>query len=827
MSASGLFPFPSSSPYGNAVPSVGAQAAFQLPPLASFPNVTSTTTPPVISHGTFPQQPMFALPSSPQVQAWPKLLDTAVPMFPATNTTPAPTGSVGTLPSLPPANVPLRPTAMLPVLTNPIVPTPTTAAIAFPAFPSISSPKPAALPLVTVSSSFETRPSPPVFTQLQLQLPPAQPTLALSAPMFTSSALPAAQSTFASPTFSPFAPLQTTFTPHTTSAPGLPAFASPSVHTPVANTNTNVFSFQPLPLQMVPISSSMGFPDGTSRNPYPYPTAFGFPGDNRPVPVALRNNQIEWSQRILRIYQKYNIYADTSTTGCGKTCVCIWAAQQFSQCQILNDPIPPLPYLYIVVICPLAVRAHWEEETSKRNMQCITITYESLRGTKNYPPSHGLLERMDIVSEGDREFTRFVSTELWRKMVNKGVMLVIDENQKAKNASDQSRAVQALLEPVHRSTVSKAAMLSFTPFESPENAVVALRLLGILHNEKLYNIDPHTKEFTALGIQEVINAANENDATATQRIVLETGMSKSKMSILCYNLLSGPIKAGISGAMSPPTNILGKLDAKNGFYKISGDNAQRLEDAVGSLSRAVGYKNGAIDHQQMSNNMGAVTKSLMAMEEAKLPDMVRVAWKKFQDDPYAKVIICLNYIESIKAVAAMLALFQPQILMGSTSAKKRQTIINTFNQPSLACRLIIMNPEVGGVGINLHDKSEGGLFRRYMWISPGFKMSIMAQAAGRIFRDSTTSDAFVRIFYGMNEEALREAQAAQASSSSNALIVSNAISTFTDTTMDNVAYEMKILEAIARKSKTNYGMLDEKTQSLVKLPGDWERYYEL
>jgi hypothetical protein len=123
----------------------------------------------------------------------------------------------------------------------------------------------------------------------------------------------------------------------------------------------------------------------------------------------------------------------------------------------------------------------------------------------------------------------------------------------------------------------------------------------------------------------------------------------------------------------------------------------------------------------------------------------------------------------------------------------------------------------------LHDKSEGGLYPRYMLISPGFKMSVMAQAAGRIFRDSTTSDAFVRIFYGINDNALQQAQAALASSSNSP----GGTTTLSNSTLEGVAYEMKILEAIAKKSKTNYGMLDEKTQSLTKLPGDWERYYEL
>ena len=664
-----------------------------------------------------------------------------------------------------------------------------------PAFPqaiSSSSSTPAFPPMVSSASStfspLQTMVPPPVFPQASSSngLPSMFSNLSLNS-YGTTAPIPSAAPQVMSPTFK-------TLPSFPVAAPSAPLY--------------NGLGFQaPPPVQMVPFAA-VSTPFNQSAH-----NMFVRPG---PIKLELRNYQKEWSQRILGIYKHSNIYIDTSDTGCGKTVAAIWSAMQFPQVALEGETRIPLSYLPMVVICPSTLEQQWRDETAKYGIQCITMTYESLRGTKLHPPTHGLLERFDTVSEGGRNFTRFAPTEAWQIMVNRGVMVVIDECQKAKNATVQSHAVQTLLQPVHRSKISKAALLSKTPFEGLHHAETYLRILGILTHEKLHNIDPHTKAFIPLGLQEVINYAAKADPAKTDKIVFETGMSKSKNDLLCYNLLSGPIKNLIAGAMPKPDNITGILDAKNGFYRISGENAQKLEDAVNNLSRAVGYRNGSVDSQMMSSNMGAVTKSLMSAEEAKLPDMARVSYQLLQE-PNVKLIICLNYIEHMKMMAAMLSMagIEPQILNGRVSVKKRNKIIAMFNQEDLACRILIMNPEVGGVGVNLHDRSQGGRFPRKMLISPGYKMSIIAQSAGRIYRDSTTSDAMVRTFYGLNTVALDNL---------------NTLPVVAGTTeaerLSSLAYEMKILEAIHHKSKINYGMLDEVTQKDVKLPGDWDCDYE-
>ncbi len=65
-----------------------------------------------------------------------------------------------------------------------------------------------------------------------------------------------------------------------------------------------------------------------------------------------------------------------------------------------------------------------------------------------------------------------------------------------------------------------------------------------------------------------------------------------------------------------------------------------------------------------------------------------------------------------------LAEYNPIELTGRISEKKREENINIFQDPSTHCRVLIGNPKVGGVGINLHDTD--GRFPRKMYIFPTY-----------------------------------------------------------------------------------------------------------
>jgi hypothetical protein len=133
--------------------------------------------------------------------------------------------------------------------------------------------------------------------------------------------------------------------------------------------------------------------------------------------------------------------------------------------------------------------------------------------------------------------------------------------------------------------------------------------------------------------------------------------------------------------------------------------------------------------------------------------------------------------------------FLTLILNGEIPPKKRGIIVQAFNENPNQ-RVLIMNTAVGGVGISLHDTR--GDSPRFMLISPSYKLLEVTQAAGRIYRDGTSSDAVVRMFYG-----------------------------------DGIAQsETGILTAMANKTKILEGAIDNEGSDALILPGNYETEIE-
>lgn len=159
------------------------------------------------------------------------------------------------------------------------------------------------------------------------------------------------------------------------------------------------------------------------------------------------------------------------------------------------------------------------------------------------------------------------------------------------------------------------------------------------------------------------------------------------------------------------------------------------------------------------------------------------------DDPTSKVIFCVNYTQSITDIASLMVMYSPLILNSKIPGKKRKPIIAAFNDNPMY-RVLIMNLDVGGVGISLYDTR--GNSPRYMLMSPGYKLLSHTQAAARIYGPDARSTATVRMFYGKGTGEL----------------------------------ETKILDALARKTQVLKGVLEDNVAASLVLPGEYPAYQE-
>jgi len=488
--------------------------------------------------------------------------------------------------------------------------------------------------------------------------------------------------------------------------------------------------------------------------------------------LELRPWQTEWADRAHSILLRNHGYIDTSRMGSGKTYVTLWLAKKFG--------------FRLLIVCPVIMIDVWLRTAAEYGVGVVDIiSYQSLRSQRNHQPKHGYLHRYDNITEGGVHQVTFVASEGYLNLLNNGVMVVLDEIQNIKNNSDQYKACNALIRPIIQGGgTSRFGLLSGTPFDKEEHSVNLLRLIGYIRAHRLYNYDKEKREIILEGMQELIDACNFINQDETARILAEIPLVKGKMNTLAYTLFVRVIKANISGAMPSPTTIKGTFDVKNGFYNITGEKHEQLHSAIAELASAVKFNERTGTAEIRADNIGAVTTALVHIENSKVDDFARIATNILDANKSNKVILCVNYNSTIDEIKMLMIFYSPLVLNGQIPAHKRGAIVKEFNDNQNK-RLLIMNTAVGGVGISLHDTK--GDSPRFMLMSPSYKLLDITQAAGRIYRDGTMTDATVRMFYGNGEG----------------------------------SKETMILAAMARKTQVLKGTLEDAVTKDLVLPGEY------
>jgi len=217
---------------------------------------------------------------------------------------------------------------------------------------------------------------------------------------------------------------------------------------------------------------------------------------------------------------------------------------------------------------------------------------------------------------------------------------------------------------------------------------------------------------------------------------------------------------------------------------------ESLTDIIQSRRRPNRLEEAIIDSRMIARgrNLAAVNKLLMITEASKIKSFARIAEEILTTHPTSKLTISLNFIESINTLQEMLSKYDPLVLTGKIVNKKRMPIVREFDKNPRK-RVLLMTTQTGGVGINLHDTV--GNAPRFMLLSPSYRLLDLAQAANRIYRVGTKSDATVRIFYSKG---------------------------FT--------IEEKILTSLAHKTDVLKGVLDDDALEEIILPGDYENEIE-
>lgn len=447
--------------------------------------------------------------------------------------------------------------------------------------------------------------------------------------------------------------------------------------------------------------------------------------------------------RFFRSHNKHQIaQLLPADTGWGKTRVAIYAAYIMKHCLNMDT----------LVICPANIKGQWKNAMKEFELSPLGIySYEKVRGSRSKAEcNHPYLERKN------GEFGPFKITHEWEELLKEGVFLIIDESQKLKNDSGQHFACVELIHSLcnRRPLHSRLLHLTASFIDKPCNWKNLLRCFGYTKQEKMFTLRKNASIFIS-GIEEIRAVAESIDKVQTTSIFLQHNLSEKNVSGILQqlwvkifrNLVVIPVTDPVY--LHPVTKEPFKRLRYNAFYELDEEGQEQAAWAISSLKKAnILREDGYVDMYAANNNFGLIQKSIMQLCEAKMPTVVRLAIEDLESHPTRKVILAIPFISSQETVYEQLKKYNPLILNGNISIDDRPDVIDKFNAPNLEYRVLIMTPEVGGVGVSLHD-SHGNFPRRLRMIST-YNFGSCFQSTGRTYRRGLMSDVEVYIIYAAN-----------------------------------------------------------------------------
>lgn len=548
--------------------------------------------------------------------------------------------------------------------------------------------------------------------------------------------------------------------------------------------------------------------------------------------ITLYEYQVGHKNHLEHIWEQYPFALDFSMMGTGKT---------YTTCYLYNQHHVER-FKHLIVISPVSVKVSWERMRTLYNVEIDQlISFCELRSVKFKQPKHGLLTRKDYMAPvrhengtvTEVEKVDYYCTKGYLDLVGEGVLLVIDEMQNIKNMSNQLDACRELIRPIvddfnqHKgSSKSRIILLSGSPIDKKTQIVHLYRLLNIMTEDRLAVYNPRTFQLMWRGMQEIedycashfgrdqVMLTRTQFETSNRRLMrschsplngqvvltgaqfeaLNHGPMHSRNSPLndyCYDLFQKFIKMYCSSSMDP-IEISVTIIKQNAYYQLGTTaDVELLVKGINLLSKSSGFDeaNQTVNHGHNGiESLRGITRALMIIETAKINLFARVARLALEKDPNRKVVICVNYTETINDLMSLLAPFGPLRLDGQMNHRQRNVVLTNFQTNSTQHRLLIGNLLVCSTGIDLDDQD--GRFPRLCLVNPNYSTIMLYQLSHRFHRTNTKSAAVIH-FVLCKEKA-----------------------------------EINILNALAKKSNVMKEITTNQVAHGVIFPGDYPRWEE-
>jgi len=412
--------------------------------------------------------------------------------------------------------------------------------------------------------------------------------------------------------------------------------------------------------------------------------------------------QINHVKKLVSALRNNQTAFDGSETGTGKTHSALVTAKN-------------LDY-NVVVICPKPVIYTWYDAMKLHRFK-VCHTKEESKNSKRW----GFVSNYEQFKNGNTPFlkAKMVDGDMvfrWDKFP-KNTLLVVDEIQKAKNAKTQNAE---LLYQARNAGVS-ILMLSATAVDKVE----FMYTLGFMLD--LYRSIVHYKQWTR-----------------TKKIEAPSGIIPEKHCMILLHKHIFPKRGSRmtikdAGDSFPKNYVIWEPYINKKIKEV----LVLFEKRIKKIMKAKG---------ESECMLTAILRARQETELLKVPIFIEMTKDLVAEGK--SVAIFLNFKESIELVAMAFEEKEYSIIWGDNTAEEREK--NRLRFVNNKQKIIICNIASGGVGISLHDTSEGGKHPRVSLINPTWSAQDIKQTLGRIFRSGATSKCIQKIIYapGTVEEKL-------------------------------------------------------------------------
>lgn len=388
----------------------------------------------------------------------------------------------------------------------------------------------------------------------------------------------------------------------------------------------------------------------------------------------------------------------------------------------------------------------------------------------------------------------FYGTVKYQEACRKGLFLLCDESQAAKNdTSAASWAVSALVNTGLGTEDARFRCLHMTAlFIDSKKAYSCLyRILGCTNGkDKMYHHNARTGVYEWLnhGFGSVYEEARKTNANKTKGILQKYFKQHSSprreldyiwrldrkqvdpcLTEMWEQVLRDKFQVHIEDQiyLYPDGSVI-PFVRRNSFYELPAEDIVKCTSAISALKRAhIVNDEGGVDMQKAKDNIALVQSALMKLAEAKVSALLRVVKERLAADPTIKVIVVYPFVDGQEKLVNQLDTYGALIYNGKVPPAERKAVRDKFNEPTLKHRVIIMSPQVGGVGISAHDHIEptpeqfeglkhlfdcpaNARFPRVQFNVPTFHYMLQFQSTGRAYRAGLRSQVEVNFFYACN-----------------------------------------------------------------------------